>query len=188
MPAHDLSDAAAAKMRRRAWRDSCASGNAVKFDKLARLTPIMLSIHGTTCPAMAATNQPPIEVTLSLEYSPGAGPVAQIEFRNRGTTPALLAKWLSLPEGRMDGEHFIVRADDRPVAYLGRTVKRSPPRPEDCLPLAPGQAITTRVVLRQYYALPPRSQISATYEAFNPTVGSQYLMTLRSNTATLTLN
>jgi hypothetical protein len=152
------------------------------------LAPIVLILmQGSTLAGMDPNKQPNIAVRVRLENPTGSNVVVQVGFRNEGSAPFRLWKRLTLPEGKMDGERFNVTADGQPVEYLGRTVKRSPPGPDEFIILAPRQVVTSKIVLNEYYAIPPRSQIHVTYEAFNPSIEDQPLTQLQSNTAAITV-
>lgn len=144
-------------------------------------------MQGSTLAGMDPNTQPNIAVRVRLENPTGSTVVAQVGFRNEGSTPVRLWRRLTLPEGKMDGEHFNITADGQPVEYLGRTVKRSSPGPDEFILLGAQQVVASKIPLNDYYAIPARSQINVTYEAFNPSIGDQPLIRMQSNTATITV-
>lgn len=136
---------------------------------------------------MSATPQPIIAVRIKLDDRDPVGLKVHLGFRNDSPALALLWDKLAAPEGKLDSNRFEILADGQRVAYTGVYVKRSAPSLEEFLTLAPGQVVLATVNLDKYYALPREMRITVTYNAFNPSVGSQKLLPLRSNTAVVDL-
>ena len=108
-------------------------------------------------------------------------------FRNDGRGPALLWNALAMRHGKMDTRRFAVSVDGQEVEYLGPLTVRPEQSRADFTLLVPGQVVFTTIRLSEYYALPPRGRLGVTFDAFNPSIGQQDLLRLRSNTATFDL-
>ncbi len=92
-----------------------------------------------------------------------------------------------MPDGELDADRFIINTDGGMAKYLGRTVKRPAPTADDFLLIQPEQVVVSTVRLDRYYALPEHGQITVVYQAFNPSVGGQPMIKLRSNEANISL-
>ena len=71
---------------------------------------------------------------------------------NTSDTVQYLLRWRT-PQQDLEAPLFEVQRDGQPVRYLGRRIKRAPPRPADYLQLAPGAALTHTVELSRFYEM-----------------------------------
>ena len=77
-----------------------------------------------------------------------------VQTRNPADGPASLLLWNTPFEPVLSTDAFEVTRDGEPVAYLGRMVRRlPPPRDEDVVRLAPGEAFARTLDLARHYAL-----------------------------------
>ena len=136
---------------------------------------------------MSGSAQPAIAVRVKLAQPEAAQLDVHLGFRNDGQAPVLLWKALAMAHGKMDTRRFVVLVNGNEAEYLGPLSVRPEQTQADFDALGPSQVVFTTIRLSQYYALPAKGRVTVQFDAFNPSIGQQSLVRLRSNTATIEL-
>jgi peptidyl-Lys metalloendopeptidase len=93
--------------------------------------------------------------------------MVNVTLTNTGSTHERIAKGRT-PFGAVEGALFEITRDGQPVRYLGREVKRAPPREAELLVLAPGESRSARVELSHSYDMAATGAYAVRYRSAAP--------------------
>jgi peptidyl-Lys metalloendopeptidase len=88
----------------------------------------------------------------SASYGVGQPLNVRFTLTNKTAASMTVLKWSTPLEG-IEGNIFLVTREGKPVPFIGRTVKRGAPRPEDYLTIPAGQSVSAVVDLSKAYAI-----------------------------------
>jgi hypothetical protein len=128
-----------------------------------------------------------IQLTLQIRGADGGRVLADLRFTNSGTEPHALLSWLAFREGRIDADRFLVGVNNIPAKYIGLTIKRRAPGPNDFIWLKAGESVESTVTLSDSYQIVGPGTLAVRYEGFNPSPDQSRLDPIDSNTATMLL-
>lgn len=97
--------------------------------------------------------------TSQKSFSASQPVIVQVKLTNSTGSTLRILKWFT-PVSGVEESLFSVKRDSQPVTYLGAIYKRPPATGADYINLKPGQSITVKVNLGDYYDL----SISGLYE------------------------
>jgi peptidyl-Lys metalloendopeptidase len=93
--------------------------------------------------------------------------IVTVTLANTGATPERIAKGRT-PFGPVEGALFEITRDGQPVRYLGREVKRAPPKEAEILLLAPSESRSARVELSSAYDMAATGAYAVRYRGAAP--------------------
>ena len=116
---------------------------------------------------IAATSPSGVTVSISAAKS-SFGAVEKVNLKvvmsNPNDYPVKLLKWHTPVEG-VEAPLFTVTRDGKPVAYIGKLIKRPAPTEQDYISLMAGESVSSEVDLSAYYDLSQSGNYVVTYNA-----------------------
>jgi hypothetical protein len=104
----------------------------------------------------------PLAVQIDVRPQSGRVPI-RFTLRNTGAEPITALRWNTPLEG-WKSDLFQVTRDGRPVAYVGRLVKRGPVRAADQVTIEPGAEVSAELDLAEGYALDAHGRYQVVYQ------------------------
>ncbi len=115
--------------------------------------------------AMEKASELQVRLEPSRKAFKGAQPLlVKFTLANDTGEEVTLLKWHTPLEG-VNADIFEVAVDGKPAEYLGRTVKRGPPRPSDYVTIAAHSSVSADVDLSKAYAVYKRGRYQARFRA-----------------------
>lgn len=124
-----------------------------RIQKLLGWTMTVAGLVALAAPAQAMPGAARLAAVVDAEraaYGPEDGVAVRFELRNDSVSDLKVLAWRT-PFAGFEADLFDVRRDGKPVAYLGRLVKRVEPTDADYLTIAAGDALETTFDLSKVY-------------------------------------
>ena len=125
-----------------------------------------------------------IEVTLTVENQGGIVE-AHLTFTNQGEKELDLVKFIVLSDGQASNNFFTIKSGGKSLEYRGEMKKRAHPGPNGFYWLSPGQSVSGRLRLNDFYPIPKTGILQIYYECGNHF--AKHDQRLRSNVVEVTL-
>ncbi|MEE9327329.1 MAG: M35 family metallo-endopeptidase [Cocleimonas sp.] len=115
----------------------------------------------------------PVEIDIKLDilqqkHNRNDAVIVQTTFTNTSNKPIKILKWNTPLEGKFYAEIFTVKHENgKPIAYLGKLVKRHPATEDDFVTLKAKQSIVASLDLSKAYALSNVGRYTAQYRVNN---------------------
>jgi hypothetical protein len=124
---------------------------------------------------------PPSPISVHLDVTlDGPRVMAKLRFRNDGSQPHPLLRWVIFENGTVDSNRFNVLVDGVEAPYRGIAMKRRPPGSADYRTLEPRETIESTVDLARAYDL-PNGTVNVQYDTVNQLQDGKHLEALLSN-------
>jgi peptidyl-Lys metalloendopeptidase len=126
-------------------------------------------MHRTTIATLLLASALPAHAGIAITITPERAALGKrdevivtVTLTNTGAAPERIAKGRT-PFGPPETALFEITRDGQPVRYLGRKVKRAPPREADTVLLAPGESRSARVELSNAYDMAATGSYAVRY-------------------------
>ena len=137
--------------------------------------------EGAPVSRVRANMMPEINISAKIK---GNDIVVELKVVNHDVDSFFLLKWNLPQDGNLTTKLFDVHRDDQTVEYRGPMVKRRVTQ-ADFIDIKPGRESTAAVGLAQGYEVGPRGRYTIQYAAWNETLGSKQVISLKSNIVVL---